>query len=161
MILATLFNRWVETDPNSVHHGADLPDEGVAIDIDGHVFNQFVKDRGWWEWEWEDTGRTVAIPLALRFAFKEVEARCAMAEKAVAAYKETERKFHDVAAKDPATAWWPGGATPGSLTDKVEADKWEKALDTSHRAELEAWRLRDEAVDKLNRLAEPLLKVVA
>lgn len=57
--LWTQFGRWVETSGNSVHGGADLPTDGVAVLMveDGGssfavVCQQWITDRGWWDWEW-------------------------------------------------------------------------------------------------------------
>lgn len=53
------FGRWVRTEENSVHRGAELPDDGIAVLMveDGGspfavVCQQWITDRGWWDWEW-------------------------------------------------------------------------------------------------------------
>ena len=49
------FARWVETDEHSVHHGASLPDGGVAVLDTGSfavICKQMIDDNGWWDWHW-------------------------------------------------------------------------------------------------------------
>lgn len=50
------FASWVETDPDSVHHGQPLPEDGIAV-LDAGEFSvvliQDVYDMGWWDWRWK------------------------------------------------------------------------------------------------------------
>ena len=63
------FGRWVRTNPTSVHRGAKLPKDGVAVlmvEDRGERFavicEQWVKDPGWWDWEWYPVAVVVARP---------------------------------------------------------------------------------------------------
>ena len=52
------FSRSIPTDEQSVHHGASLPDGGVAVltALSGEyaiVLQQWIDDRGWWLWHWQ------------------------------------------------------------------------------------------------------------
>jgi hypothetical protein len=58
------FGRWIGTDPRSVHRGAELPSDGMAVlmaEDHGEEFaivcQQWVEDPGWWSWVW----RPVAV----------------------------------------------------------------------------------------------------
>lgn len=88
IILAKWFQTWVQTPDDSVHHGALLPADGTAVDINGRVYVQNVTDNGYWIWEWIPTGKTVTVPRALKNVMK--NALCAFAgyEKAYAAWIE-------------------------------------------------------------------------
>ena len=50
------FGSLVETDENSVHNGAKLPKNGVAVlPCDGFclLLRQEIVDSGWWHWRWD------------------------------------------------------------------------------------------------------------
>lgn len=49
------FRRNVGTDEKSVHHGSNLPADGIAVLDCGEfsvVLHQVVTDLGWWDWIW-------------------------------------------------------------------------------------------------------------
>ena len=49
------FARWVKTEEDSVHHGSEVPEGGVAV-LDCGEFSiiclQMIIDSGLWEWHW-------------------------------------------------------------------------------------------------------------
>ena len=59
------FGAWIETDENSVHHGAQLPEKGVAVlPCDGFclLLRQEIIDAGWWDWRWEPVALLAPVP---------------------------------------------------------------------------------------------------
>lgn len=153
MMIARWFNNWIPTDPNSVHHGAPLEAGGTAIDENGNIYAQVVTDRGWWEWHWEKTGAVAAVPRALRNAFKDLKAAKSGLKAARNDHEQAKGLLIEAARRDPATSWWPEGATPWSLSDKEVATAIAERLEKTFRRELNLEALVRGLVWKVNRIA--------